>query len=168
MKAFLYTGVLIFLIPVQSILLDGFSFHGIKPDLALWAVYLVGVLHGEWEGIAMGVLSGIVLDSFTPGRAGMNIFIKALMGFFAGSVGRAFLETHALFHLWMLFLFSILQGFLIYSFLLISGEPLLFGESVGGIIFPQALYDGLVGGAVISLVLMAKRGEKLQPQGVGR
>jgi hypothetical protein len=68
----------------------------------------------------------------------------------------------------MLFLFSILQGFLIYSFLLISGEPLLFGESVGGIIFPQALYDGLVGGAVISLVLMAKRGEKLQPRGVGR
>ncbi len=168
MKILLCIGVLLFLIPVQSILLNWVSFYGIKPDLALWAVYLVGILHGEWEGIAMGILSGIVLDAFTPGRVGMNIFIKALMGFFAGVGGRAFLETRALFHFGMLSLFSIFQGFLIYLFLLITGEPLHFGESVEGIILPQALYDGLVGGAVVSLLLMVKRGERLRLWGVGR
>jgi rod shape-determining protein MreD len=147
-----YGGVLLLLIPVQSILLEWVSIYGIKPDLSLWFVYLIGFLHGEWKGGLMGVLCGIIFDSFSPGKFGMNIFIKGLLGFTAGFLGRALLETKALFHFGMLFFFSIIQGILIYWFLLIGGESVIFREVFFQIILPQALYDCVLGGLMINLI----------------
>jgi hypothetical protein len=82
----------------------------------------------------------------------MNIFIKGLLGFTAGFLGRALLETKALFHFGMLFFFSIIQGILIYWFLLIGGESVIFREVFFQIILPQALYDCVLGGLMINLI----------------
>ena len=148
-----YSGFLLFFIPAQTIFLEWFSIYGIKPDLSLWMVYLIGFLQGEWKGGLLGVFCGVILDSFSPGKFGMNIFIKGALGILAGFLGRALLETRALFHFGMLFFFSIIQGILIYLFLQVTGEPVFFAEVFGKIILPQALYDGVLGGLVINFIL---------------
>jgi len=153
LKIAFYGGIFLLLIPFQTILLEWISIYGIKPDLSLWFVYLIGFLHGEWKGGVMGILCGMILDSFSPGKIGMNIFIKGLLGFIAGVLGRAILETRALFHFGMLFFFSIVQGILIYLFLQVGGESVIFGDVFFRVILPQALYDGILGGMVIHLIL---------------
>ncbi len=149
--------ILLCLLPAQSILLECVAFQGIKPDLFLWMVYLVGFKYGEWKGGGIGILSGLILDAFSPGRMGMNIFIKGLFGFCAGILGRNLLEAKPLFHFGMLSLFSFSQGILIYLILQINGEPVILSEVIGKIIVPQMFYDGIVGGMVVNLILMGSR-----------
>ena len=146
MRFFFYIVVFVLFIPLQSIVFNWVSIFGIKPDLSLWIVYLAGFVEGEWKGGMMGFLCGMVSDSFSPGKKGVNIFIKTLLGFFSGVVGRVLVETKAFFHFGMLFLFSLTQGILVYWVLQLSGEFLSLGGTMGKVIFPQALYDGIVGG----------------------
>ena len=54
----------------------------------------------------------------------------------------------------MLFLFSLAQGILVYWILNLSGESLPLGGTMAKVVFPQALYDGVVGGAIINLIMV--------------
>lgn len=154
MRLVFYIVAFILFLPLQTVVFNWVSIFGIKPDLSLWIVYLTGFIEGEWKGGMMGFLCGMVSDSFSPRKKGMNIFIKTLLGFFSGVMGRALVETKAFFHFGMLFLFSLIQGILVYWILHLSGESLSLGGTMGKIVFPQALYDGIVGGAIINMILM--------------
>jgi len=154
LRFFFYIVIFVLFIPLQTLVFNWVSIFGIKPDLSLWIVYLTGFIEGEWKGGMMGFLCGMVLDSFSPGEKGRNIFIKTLLGFFSGVVGRALVETKAFFHFGMLFLFSLTQGILVYWVLQLSGESLPLVGTMGKVVFPQALYDGIVGGAIVNLILV--------------
>ena len=154
MRFLFYIVAFVLFIPLQTFVFHWVSIFGIKPDLSLWMVYLTGFIEGVWKGGMMGFFYGLVLDSFSPGKKGMNTFIKTLLGFFSGVMGRALVETKAFFHFGMLFLFSLTQGILVYWILYLSGEFLPLGGTMGKVVFPQALYDGIVGGAIINLILV--------------
>ena len=103
MKRISYIFILLLLIPVQTTVLDRLSIHGIKPDLGLIVVYLIGFQRGTREGVVMGVLIGLLMDSFSGGVWGMNLLTKPIIGGWAGLLGRTVLNVRVFLSMGILF-----------------------------------------------------------------
>lgn len=148
----IYIIILLLIIPVQTTLMDHFSFGGIKPDLGLIVVYLIGVRMGGTHGLVMGILVGMFMDLFSGGMLGPNFLSKPIVGWLSGMAGRTILDVKILVSVGLLFGFSVFSGLFIYFFLeILKGGSDLF-VTFRWIIFPQALYDCVMGGIILSLV----------------
>ena len=146
-----YLVFLLLLIPVQTTLVEQFSFAGIKPDLGLVLVYFIGIRMGAAHGLVMGVVVGILVDLFSGGVLGANMITKPIVGWVSGSLSRTVIDIHILVSVALLFSLSMLTGLLTYAYLelFLGGASLL--TSIRAIILPQALYDSAVGMMALSL-----------------
>ena len=138
---------------VQTTLLDPVRIAGIAPDLVLVLVYLAGFSLGAPRGSMIGAVSGLMMDLLSAGPPGLNMATKAAAGCLAGLAGRAVLtpriwSSAAPRHMITLGLVSLAQGGMTYGMTRLLGEPPAWWSAVGYIILPQAVYDGLSGGAL--------------------
>lgn len=88
MKWFSKILIVLFLIPVETLILERLRIHGVKPDLSLVWVYLFGWVRGEVQGLLWGMVLGGLLDIFSVGILGVNFFLKAAIGFLSGILGK--------------------------------------------------------------------------------
>lgn len=157
MKAVLYAGLAVGLVPVQTTVLAHASVAGVRPDLCLVATTVIGLFGGPVAGALMGGWLGFEQDLFSAGEAWLNLMTKAGSGLAAGLAGRY--VTHAT---------------------PIAVVPLLVGLSVGvGIVFltagagrravldalrlvllPQAVFDVAIGVAVYWILAERLRQEE--------
>lgn len=158
MKWFLRIALFLFLIPVQTLLLEKIRIGGIKPDLALVLVYCLSWADGEVHGLLWGLALGGVIDLFSIGLLGVNFILKTTVGFTIGMLGRSFLNLSLLWNALIFFFISLLHDFI--------GTLLVEGMREGGLffkvqhdLFGRALYNSLF--AIGLLFLFSKRrGEK--------
>ena len=141
--------------PIQTTLMDYFSIQGIKPDLALIVVFLIGLKMGEMDGLLMGLMIGFMMDLFSGGILAINLLTKPLVGWISAIPGRVVLATHIFFSTALLFGLSLGMGLVTYLYLQIFGETMNLWSTFKLIIFPQALYDMALGALLI--VLIARR-----------
>lgn len=66
MKPLVYAAILVLIIPVQAALFGWVSVAGIKPDLALALLYLIGLLTGPFEAASPGSRSAWSWTSAPP------------------------------------------------------------------------------------------------------
>jgi len=128
----------------------------IRPDLILIAVYLFGLIKGDIRGGFLGALLGFIVDVISAGPVYFNVFSKSFAGYFAGVVSR-----------WIQYPGVILQGSLISGVSLLQGLGIFFVHTITGmarfpgdliyIVIPQALLDGLLGGALFWLLTFRRR-----------
>lgn len=152
MKVLLYAGLILLVVPLQTALLHHVGLWGIKPDLGLIAVCLVGLLAGELDGVLMGLAMGWALDLFSAGELWLNLVTKGGAGLVAGLAGRQIAHITPV---------VLLVGLLVVS--AVSGLITAFNMNVGGleglwwavrsVVLPQACYDALVGAGVYWLAL---------------
>jgi rod shape-determining protein MreD len=76
MKLVWYPLILLFFVPLQSILMTSISLNGIKPDLGLILIFFTGLVYGEIDGILLGLIIGLLMDLFSGGPLGPNIVSK--------------------------------------------------------------------------------------------
>jgi rod shape-determining protein MreD len=158
MKWFYRVAIFLFLIPVQTLLLEKIEIGGVKPDLALVLVYCLGWAYGEVQGLLWGVALGGLIDLFSIGLLSVNFILKATIGFTIGMLGRSFLNLSLFWNLLIFFFISLLHDFI--GTLLVEGMRegglfLLFQQEMVG----RALYSSLF--AIGLLFLFSKRkGEK--------
>lgn len=147
MKALLYIGLVIFLVPLQTILLPHATVWGIKPDMGLLAAGFIGLLAGELEGMLMGVAIGWVLSVFSAGELWLNVLTKGGVGLLAGLLGRQVSHvTPALVGVGLL-LISLLTGVAaVLTFRNIEG--VMAWQMFQSIVLPQACFDATVGAAL--------------------
>jgi cell shape-determining protein MreD len=88
MKILLYLALMLLIVPLQTTLLSNVSVLGVRPDLALIAVCLVGFFGGELDGLLLGVVLGWSQDLLSAGEVGVNLISKGGAGFLAGLAGR--------------------------------------------------------------------------------
>ncbi|MEK7871649.1 MAG: hypothetical protein AAB244_04640, partial [Nitrospirota bacterium] len=81
MRYLVYMFIVISIAPFLSIFGDKVAILGVKPDIGLVAVYLIGFLYGELDGLIIGIVIGFVMDSFAPSQLGINLLTKSLTGF---------------------------------------------------------------------------------------
>lgn len=151
MKFFIYLVLVLLLVPLQTTLLPHLSVWGVKPDLGLVAAALVGLFAGELEGLVMGLAIGWVLSLFSAGELWLSLLTNGGVGILAGFLGRQVSKmTSVLLGLGLL-LVSLGSGvFAALNFQHLDGSQMWW--MIESIVFPQACFDGVVGGGLYWLL----------------
>ena len=84
--------IIIFLIIyfLQANLFSWFNLAGIKPNLFVILILIIGLFSGESRGIIFGIIFGISLDFFTGKSIGISGIMLGLIGFLGGYLDKNF------------------------------------------------------------------------------
>ena len=145
MKPRIYFIIFLLIIPVQASLFSRLSLAGIRPDLALAVIYIIGLLTGPGEAALAGIGIGLVQDIGSASFIGLNGFTLGLVGLFAGIFGRRVLDISSPSNFILLAAFSLAEGLFIALFMqVIYGSVPIFSLFFTSML-PQALYTGVLG-----------------------
>ncbi len=147
MKSVIYLILVLLLVPLQTTLLPHLSVWNVKPDLGLVAAVLVGLFAGELEGLLVGLAIGWVLSLFSAGELWLSLLTNGGAGLLAGFLGRQVSQMTSLSLGLGLLLVSLVSGaFAALNFQHFDGSQMWW--MIESIVFPQACFDGVVGGAL--------------------
>lgn len=152
MKVAAYAVLVLLVIPVQIVLLDRISIAGIRPDLALVVVCLIGLYRSEVEAVLAGLAMGFAQDLFSGGALWGNLCLKPILGLLAGLASRNLVNLSWAFVLTLLLGLSLLSGSVMYLLKSFAGSGGSFFLAARGIILPQACYDAVLGLAALKLI----------------
>jgi rod shape-determining protein MreD len=145
MRPLVYLAILLLIIPIQAALFGPVSVAGIKPDLPLALIYIIGLVTGPVEAALAGMAVGLVQDIGSASFLGICAFTRGLIGLAAGILGRRVLDIASPMNIIFLAAFSLLEGILIAMFMqTFYGTVPFFGLLFTRLV-PQALYTGLLG-----------------------
>jgi hypothetical protein len=146
-KFVIYLILVLLLVPLQTTLLPHLSVWNVKPDLGLVASVLVGLFAGELEGLLVGLAIGWVLSLFSAGELWLSLLTNGGAGLLAGFLGRQVSQMTSVSLGLGLLLMSLVSGaFAALNFQHFDGSQMWW--MIESIVFPQACYDGIVGGAL--------------------
>ena len=147
MKFVIYLILVLLLVPLQTTLLPHLSVWNVKPDLGLVAAVLVGLFAGELEGLLVGLAIGWVLSMFSAGELWLSLLTNGGAGILAGFLGRQVSQmTFVSLGLGLLLMSLVSGAFAALNFQHFDGSQMWW--MIESIVFPQACFDGVVGGAL--------------------
>jgi len=147
MKALIYFAVIVGLVSVQSVLLSHISLWGVKPDLGLVAVCLIGLIGGELDGLMVGLALGWAMSLFSAQDVMSAAIMKGALGFLAGLLGRQVVYLSPVILVIGLLVVSCLAG-LVTPFAMKLSEQQDLWWAVWAVVLPQACLDAVIGGAI--------------------
>lgn len=156
MKSLGWAFFILFLLAFQGSILNPLVIHGIRPDLILITVYLLGILKGDVKGGLIGASLGFIMDILSAGPIYYNVFSKCFIGSLAGGIGRWIQNPGPVLHGGMIVGASLLQGvgaLLILASLGMARLP----QDLFYIVIPQAIFDGALGGIVYLLLTIRRK-----------
>jgi rod shape-determining protein MreD len=156
MKVAAYAALVLLVIPIQIVLLDRISIAGIRPDLALVTVCLIGLYRGEVETVLAGLAMGFAQDLFSGSALWGNLCLKPVLGLMAGLARRNLVNLTWAFLLVLMLGLSLLSGSVMYLLKSFAGSGASFFLAARGIILPQACYDAILGLAALKLIRLWK------------
>jgi len=140
MKPYVYALILMLIIPFQSTLLNSISIFGIKPDLALSVLFIIGLLTGPVEAALAGISIGLVQDIGSASLFGFSGLTRGLVGLGAGLLGTRVLDITNPVIVLFLAIFSLVEGIFISLFLQATYGAVPFFTIIAGRLVPQAIY----------------------------
>jgi rod shape-determining protein MreD len=152
MKPRVYVILFLLIVPFQASLLDKFAIGGAKPDLALAALFVIGLLTGPVEAAIAGMGIGLLQDIASASLIGFSGLTRGLVGLGAGLLGKRFIDSSSPAVVPFLAVFSLAEGLLISSFLQVTDGAVPFFSMIAGRLLPQAIYTSLLGLLVLRLV----------------
>ncbi len=151
MKMFIYGAIIVGIVPVQSVLLPHLTLWGVKPDLGVVAVCLIGLISGELDGLLVGVAVGWALSLFSAQDVIIGAMLKGSLGFVAGLAGRQMVYLSPLVLVSGLLVVSCLVG-LVTPVVLRLNPQQDFWWAIWNVALPQACLDAVIGGAIYWLM----------------
>jgi rod shape-determining protein MreD len=152
MRPRIYLAILLLIIPFQASLIDRMSLGGIKPDLALAILFIIGLLTGPTEAALAGIAIGLVQDIGSASLIGFSGMTRGLEGLAAGLLGSRVLDFSSPVIVLFLAAFSMAEGILISLFMQITYGDVPFLSMLVGRILPQALYTSILGLVLLKLI----------------
>jgi rod shape-determining protein MreD len=132
-----------------SLLLQTTAFHylaiwGVKPDLLMIWIVLMGLLCGQPSGFAVGAVGGLLVDLLEGRFLGLSLSTGMLVGWLGGQIGKRAFREH-----WLVPVSAV-------GFCTLAGEAFyLFLGSSFGMAWPlwQAIYLVILPTAVYNMLL---------------
>lgn len=152
MKPWVYLVVLLLIIPIQASLLNPLSIGGIKPDIALAVLFIIGLITGPAEGAFAGMSIGLLQDIGSASLLGFTGLSRGMAGLLSGLLGRKVLDIDNPMIVLFLVALSVAEGIFTALFLQTTYGAVPFLSLLTGRIVPQALYTGLFGLLLLQLV----------------
>jgi rod shape-determining protein MreD len=144
MKPYVYACILLLIIPFQSTLLNPLSIFGIKPDLSLAILFIIGLLTGPVEAALAGISIGLMQDIGSASLLGFSGLTRGLVGLGAGLLGSRVLDISNPVIVLFLTVFSLVEGILISLFLQTTYGEVPFFTMIASRLVPQAIYTSVL------------------------
>ena len=149
MKFFVYTVIVLFVIPFQVTIIHSFPIGGRVPDVILVIVFLTGLWRGQIEATALGLVLGFLQDIFSGTMGWVNLMTKPLIGLSVGIFCQARISLTPWVISILLMITSFIYGLIVLLFLRVSPSQVDFWSAVRVVIFPQTLYDVVFGMIIV-------------------
>jgi rod shape-determining protein MreD len=116
---------------LDNTLVPFFAIKGYFPNLLLLFVICYSIVNGSWEGIWVGILSGLLQDIYFYNGFGINTFTNMLVCIAAGFIGNGIFKEKSLIPIMSSFALSFIKGISVFAILYIVKmhtpfEPILY------------------------------------------
>ena len=140
---------------LQSTLFVKLKFGAVSPNLMLVVTSSFGFMRGRKSGIAVGAISGLLVDIFWGQLLGFHTLLYTVIGYLNGSFERLFYDEDI--KLPIVLISEFLYGICIYVFVYMLQGDFAFGTYLFSIIIPELVYTILVTLILYQVILHINR-----------
>ena len=142
---------------LQSTLFVKLKFGAVSPNLMLVVTSSFGFMRGRKSGIAVGAISGLLVDIFWGQLLGFHTLLYTVIGYLNGSFERLFYDEDVKLPIVLISASEFLYGICIYVFVYMLQGDFPFGTYLFSIIIPELVYTILVTLILYQVILHINR-----------
>ena len=142
---------------LQSTLFVKLKFGAVSPNLMLVVTSSFGFMRGRKSGIAVGAISGLLVDIFWGQLLGFHTLLYTVIGYLNGSFERLFYNEDIKLPIVLISASEFLYGICIYVFVYMLQGDFAFGTYLFSIIIPELVYTILVTLILYQVILHINR-----------
>ena len=142
---------------LQSTLFVNLKFGAVSPNLMLVVTSSFGFMRGRKSGIAVGAISGLLVDIFWGQLLGFHTLLYTVIGYLNGSFERLFYDEDIKLPIVLISASEFLYGICIYVFVYMLQGDFAFGTYLFSIIIPELVYTILVTLILYQVILHINR-----------
>lgn len=142
---------------LQSTLFVKLKFGAVTPNLMLVVTSSFGFMRGRKSGIAVGAISGLLVDIFWGQLLGFHTLLYTVIGYLNGSFERLFYDEDIKLPIVLISASEFLYGICIYVFVYMLQGDFAFGTYLFSIIIPELVYTILVTLILYQVILHINR-----------
>lgn len=142
---------------LQSTLFVKLKFGAVSPNLMLVVTSSFGFMRGRKSGIAVGTISGLLVDIFWGQLLGFHTLLYTVIGYLNGSFERLFYDEDIKLPIVLISASEFLYGICIYVFVYMLQGDFAFGTYLFSIIIPELVYTILVTLILYQVILHINR-----------
>lgn len=133
--------LVLFLLSIGLFILDNalmpfFAIRTFYPSLLLIFIICYSIVNGKWEGLWLGVFTGILQDIYFSQGFGMNSFTNMIVCIAAGFIGDSIFREKRIVPVISCFLLILFKGILMWGILYLAGAYVNMAN-----IFFSGIYD---------------------------
>lgn len=144
MKNYIWLGVIVVALIIQSTLLPLIAIHGVYPDLLLIIVVSHALLSGKEKGVSIGFFAGLLQDLASGSIFGTNTLAKLATGFVCGLAERKVFKEHVLLPVAATAVATMFNGLIMFMILFIFGYKVQLGSVFINIVMPLIAYNVII------------------------
>lgn len=141
---YLVVPLLVIVAVLQASIVSHLSVFGVFVDLPVLIVASWGLLEGAKEGVIWGFIVGVVIDLLSGAPFGAAALSLMAVGFLAGLGKNSAFGSHVVFLAVTMFSATILYDLLFLSIVTISGQTVLWWDSLFRIVLPSAVLNAVL------------------------
>ena len=154
----LFTFLIVYFLQIN--LFSWFNFGGVKPNLFVILVFIIGLFAGQSRGITVGIIIGLCLDFFLAKSIGITALMLGIVGFLGGYLDTKFSKDSRFTMIIMIIICTIIYevGSLMFNYVINS-------VNINLIFFARILFVECVFNVIITIILyplITKLGYKLE------
>lgn len=146
LRKIILTSILIITFLIQTTWLGAIELAGIKPNLLIVLVFMVGFIRGKKEGLWVGFFAGFLIDIFFgySGIIGLNALIYMYIGYSNGYFNRMFYYEEITLPVVLLVISQFSYSIFIYFIAFLLRNKLDIGYYMINVILPELTYTLIV------------------------
>lgn len=106
---------------LDNVLMPFLAIRTIYPSLLLVFIVCYSIVNGAWEGLWLGVFSGLLQDVYFTSTLGLNAFVNMIVCIVAGVIGNNIFKEKMLIPVASGFMLSFVKGILLILILYLGG-----------------------------------------------
>ena len=142
---------------LQSTLFVKLKFGAVSPNLMLVVTSSFGFMRGRKSGMAVGAISGLLVDIFWGQLLGFHTLLYTVIGYLNGSFERLFYDEDVKLPIVLISASEFLYGICINVFVYMLQGDFAFGTYLFSIIIPELVYTILVTLILYQVILHINR-----------
>ena len=144
MKKIVLVLLCVFFMILDDTLMPFFAIRTFYPSMLLVFILCYSIVNGKWEGLFLGIFSGILQDIYFFNGFGINAFVNMLVCILAGILGERLFKERSFIPVISIFFISLIKISLVFILLFIVGQrtnpEMIFYNSIYGMFLGIFVY----------------------------